>query len=58
LGSWWSSYKGFLLLSSLEGAMMPLKLRTISWQKQIKMKTWREHDIKASGNLGGYIGEN
>jgi hypothetical protein len=30
LGSWWSSSKGFLPLSSLEEAMMPLKLRSIS----------------------------
>jgi hypothetical protein len=33
LGSWWSSSLGLLPLSSLEGAMIHPKLRTISWQK-------------------------
>jgi hypothetical protein len=58
LGSWWSSSKGFLPLSSLVEAMMPLNLRSISWQKQIETKTWREHDIQTLGNPGGYIGKN
>jgi hypothetical protein len=57
LGSWWSSSKGFLPLSSLEEAMTPLKLRSISWQKQVETKTRREHDIQTSGNPRGYIGE-
>jgi hypothetical protein len=33
LGSWWSSSLGLFPLSSLEGAMICLELRTISWQK-------------------------
>jgi hypothetical protein len=32
-------------------AMMPLKLRTTP-EKKIKTKTWWEHDIQTSGNLG------
>jgi hypothetical protein len=37
LGSWWSSSKGLLPLSSLAGATMPLKLRSTpdrNWSKQ------------------------
>jgi hypothetical protein len=58
LGSWWSSFLGLLPLSSLEGAMIHPKLRTISWQKQLEIKTQQENDIQTSGNPVGYIGKN
>jgi hypothetical protein len=38
LGSWWSSSKGFLPLSLLEEAMMPLKLRTTPDRNRSKQK--------------------
>jgi hypothetical protein len=38
LGSWWSSSKGFLPLSLLEEAMIPLKLRTTPDRNRSKQK--------------------
>jgi hypothetical protein len=38
LGFWWSSSKGFLPLSLLAEAMMPLKLRTAPDRNRSKQK--------------------
>jgi hypothetical protein len=42
LGSWWSSSKGFLPLSLLAEAVVPLKLRTAPDRNRSKQK----HDEK------------